>query len=103
MELPTLSVTDLRDLQDSIKQELKKRETQTINDARARILSIAQSVGLSIGDIVSTKSERAMSGTVAVKYRSPTDPSLEWTGRGRAPKWVTAWLEAGNTRESLAV
>ena len=45
----------------------------------------------------------AKGGKVAVKYRHPKDASLQWTGRGRQPKWVEAWLKDGGTIEALAI
>ncbi|MBK7416327.1 MAG: H-NS histone family protein [Dechloromonas sp.] len=40
---------------------------------------------------------------VKVKYRHPEDASLEWTGRGRKPKWVEAWLVSGKNMEALGI
>jgi hypothetical protein len=36
-----------------------------------------------------------------VKYRHPEESSLEWSGKGRQPKWVEAYIEQGGTLESL--
>jgi DNA-binding protein H-NS len=47
MDISNLPAADLRSLQESIKQELKKRESQEIANARNQIISISQSVGLS--------------------------------------------------------
>jgi DNA-binding protein H-NS len=40
---------------------------------------------------------------VKIKYRHPKDASLEWTGRGRQPRWVVEWLAGGGKIEGLAV
>lgn len=37
----------------------------------------------------------------AVRYQHPDDPRMTWTGRGRKPAWVQAWLDAGGTLEQL--
>lgn len=37
--------------------------------------------------------------TIEPKYRHPSDPSLTWSGRGRARRWVTEWLEEDKTRK----
>lgn len=40
---------------------------------------------------------------VAVAYRHPENHELTWSGRGRQPKWVEAWLaQEGKTLEQLA-
>lgn len=38
----------------------------------------------------------------AVPYRHPDNADLTWTGRGRKPAWVEAWLEDGGTLDDLS-
>jgi len=102
MELSNLSVAELRSLQDSIKVELKNREQQEITKACEQILSIANSVGMSVNELVGG-SVRAKSGSVAVQYRNSNDQSQQWTGRGRQPKWVKAWLNEGKSLDAVRV
>jgi len=49
-------------------------------------------------ETISTKEKPATSAR-QVKYRSPLGES--WTGRGRMPNWVKAWIDRGNTLESI--
>lgn len=39
----------------------------------------------------------------SVQYRHPEEPSLEWTGRGRKPRWVEFFLASGRTLEDLKI
>jgi DNA-binding protein H-NS len=94
MDLSNLSVGDLRNLQDQIKQEMKKREHQEVAKAREQILAIAHLIGTGI---------RAKTGTVAVRFRHPDNSSQQWTGRGRQPKWVKEWVEGGKSIDKLRV
>ncbi len=104
MDLSNMTAADLRALQDTIKQELKKREGQEIANARSQIMAIAQSVGVPLKDLIGgSGSMRAKSGPVAVQYRNPGNASEQWTGRGRQPKWVRAELDAGKTLDSLRI
>ena len=100
MDLSNLSSAELRDLQEKIKTELKQRESQDRAKAREQILAIAQSVGMPVKDLIAS-GIRAKSGTVAPRYRNPADASQQWTGRGRQPKWVKQWLDAGNAIDGL--
>ena len=102
MDLSNLPVADLRNLQESIRQELKKREQQDVDKARAQILAIAQSVGVPLKDLMAA-SVRAKTGTVAVQYRNPNDAAQQWTGRGRQPKWIKEWMAAGKSLDSVRV
>jgi len=104
MDLSKLSVAELHSLQDQIKQALQQREQAEKNQAREQILSIAQKAGISLKDLLSAKGGRTTKGsTVAVRYRHPQDASLQWTGRGRQPKWVQEWVAAGKTLDALKV
>ena len=40
---------------------------------------------------------------VAAKYANPEDPSQTWTGRGRKPRWVEAFIQKGNTLKDLEI
>lgn len=40
---------------------------------------------------------------VAPKYKNPNNAEETWSGRGRAPKWMVAHLEAGGTKEDCAI
>lgn len=43
----------------------------------------------------------AKGGTVAPKYRGPNGET--WTGRGLMPRWLSALVSAGRTKEEFAV
>jgi len=108
MDLSNLSLGDLRNLQEQIKQEMKKREVQEVQKAREQILAIAQSVGMPLKDLISAsgrggKSAGGNTGTVAVRYRNPDNASQQWTGRGRQPKWVKEWVDSGKAIDDLRI
>jgi DNA-binding protein H-NS len=102
MELSNLSLAELRNLQDKVKQEMKKREQRDLVKAREQIMAIAQSVGIPLKELIATNI-RVKTGTVAVRYRHPDDASQQWTGRGRQPKWVKEWVESGKSIDLLRV
>jgi len=107
MDLSNMSLGDLRNLQEQIKQEMKKREHQDLQKAREQILAIAQSVGVPLKDLIASSGRSgkapANPGSVAVRFRNPEDASQQWTGRGRQPKWVKEWVEGGNSLDKLRV
>ena len=101
MDLSNMSVGDLRNLQEQIKVEMKKREQQEVAKAREQILAIAQSVGVPLKDLIGNGARRT--GSVAVRYRHPNNSAQQWTGRGRQPKWVKEWVDGGKTMDALRV
>jgi len=107
MDLSNMSLGDLRNLQEQIKQEMKQREQQEVQKAREQIMAIAQSVGVPLKDLIAAGGRGAKTGTksgsVAVRYRNPDDESQQWTGRGRQPKWVKEWVEGGKSLDKLRV
>ncbi|MBL8420069.1 MAG: H-NS histone family protein [Dechloromonas sp.] len=104
MDLSSLTVVELRDLQQQIPAELKRREAQdkvrVLNEARAFV----KARGYALDELLGKEAKaKGPTGKVKVKYRHPDNATLEWTGRGRQPKWVGDWLSGGGTLGSLAV
>lgn len=103
MNLEKLSIVELRDLQDRITKQLKMTEQKDIANARTQILEIAKRVGVSVKDLVGSGAPVKVKQTVAVKYRHPNDSTLQWSGRGRQPKWVKEWVESGKAIDEAKV
>lgn len=107
MDLSNLSLAELRDLQQQIPAELKRRESQEKADALNELRAFAKTRGFSLEELIGKEGAVAKVKTtgnkVKVKYRHPANPELEWTGRGRKPKWVEAWLAEGSSLEALLV
>jgi DNA-binding protein H-NS len=99
-DLSKYSITQLRALEIQVIDELKTRHFLSISKAREQILHIAQSAGLSEKDLRAIKAPKtSKQSTVAVKYRNPADPTKQWSGRGRQPAWVKAWIASGKNIE----
>ncbi len=105
MDISTLSVAQLRELQQQIPAEIKRREAQEKVNILNEVKAFAKAKGYSLDDLMGkeTKAPKAARTAVKVKYRHPKDASLQWTGRGRKPKWVEAWLAGGGKIEALAI
>jgi len=105
MDLSTLSVIQLRELQQQIPAEIKRREAQEKVNILNEVRAFAKARGYAIEDLLGKDAKvKAVSGNkVKVKYRHPENSELEWTGRGRKPKWVEAWLGNGGSLDNLLV
>lgn len=86
-------------------EELKKlaaaARTQEIAKAKDEVRRLIQEFNLSPVDcgFLPAKDKKSL----PVKYRHPDNPSLVWTGRGKAPKWIVAEERNGLRRERFLV
>jgi DNA-binding protein H-NS len=107
MDLSKLNLAELKDLQAQVGVEMKNREKSDMEKARTDINAIAQSLGLSLNDLLGTSEwkgkVRKQTGKVAVQYRNPQNASQEWTGRGRQPGWVKEFLASGKNLMSAKI
>lgn len=105
-DLSKYNLSELKGLQHDIEREIKNRQQDEVKKAREQILSIAQSVGLPLEQLVanSTKKSKAEKGsTVRAQYRNPADSEQTWTGRGRQPRWVVEALSQGKTLDEFRI
>ncbi len=105
IDLSGLSLAELRELQARLEKVITQNTNQEIIRAREQILAIAQNIGIPLKDLIGAKPPRGMGprGKVEVRYRHPENRELQWTGRGRQPRWIAAWLKDGGTIEDLKV
>ena len=102
MNLSTLTLPELRNLEDKVRQEMQGRERQDLDKAREQIMAIAQQAGIPLKQLI-LDGLHPRAGKVAVQYRNPDNASEQWTGRGRQPLWVKSWVESGKSIDLLRV
>lgn len=105
MDLSLMSVSELRNLQELIPAEIKRRESQEKAKILDELRALAKSRGYAIEELLAkeAKVKQVSQNKVKVKYRHPENADLEWTGRGRKPKWVEAWVANGGVLDNLLV
>ncbi len=89
------------------REKLDAAKEEVLSEARARLAEL----GLTLEDALASafspagtqgRKRRSDGGSkVPAKYRGPSGE--EWTGRGRAPKWLTVLEAEGKKREDFAV
>ena len=102
MNLSTMTMVELRNLQDKIEQEIGSRERQDLSKAREQIMAIAQQAGIPLKQLI-LDGLHPRTGKVAVRYRNPDNAAEQWTGRGRHPLWVKNWVDSGKSIDLLRV
>jgi len=102
MDLANIALAELKSLLAQIPKEIERREKEEKNKARKEIEAFAAERGFALSDLLGEAPAKKERVPVAVKYKHPTDATLVWTGRGRQPKWIVAFLANGGTFDQLA-
>ncbi|PJK02472.1 DNA-binding protein [Lysobacteraceae bacterium NML71-0210] len=103
-----------KELADLISQAQKRKRVlakrKPINQVRTQINKIVRASGYSFEELFGTpgaaatsaprkavsKSKGPRKGTkVEAKYRDPANAENTWTGRGKQPRWLAAYIEQG--------
>ena len=103
VDLSSLSLKELKQLQNDVAVALFNFEKRKKNEAKAAIEAIAREHGFKIEELIGEGTTTRSKTTVAAKYANPENPELTWTGRGRKPKLVEAALDAGKSLDDLAI
>ncbi|MFT3734169.1 MAG: H-NS histone family protein [Rhodocyclaceae bacterium] len=110
MDLGKLSLTELKRLQARIETEIGRRADTAKKDLLKKVQKLASDAGVPLSDLLGKSGRRtgkkpgAPKGRkVPPKYRNPADASQTWTGRGRQPAWVAAYLKGGKKIDNLLI
>ncbi|PIE07659.1 MAG: DNA-binding protein [Rhodobacterales bacterium] len=76
--------------------------------AKAHGFKLVELTGKATAEAAAPRTRRANKGgdgraKVVPKFRNPNNPEQTWSGRGRAPGWMAAHLEAGGQKDDLAI
>jgi DNA-binding protein H-NS len=106
IDLTGLTVAELRSLSEEVKNQLAKAEEDERRQAFEAIVEAAKKVGLAPKDLLRRYGQEGAAAATpkeaaAAAYRNPANAAETWTGRGRKPRWVIEWLDAGKSLEDL--
>ena len=116
LDISNLTKKELIALRRKVDRAIESIDARTLERARREARQLAQSYGVSLGDLIEAPKSGAKTGAksaakpkarrrgkVAPKYRDPANPKVTWSGRGRTPKWVADALAGGAALADLAV
>ncbi|MEI4263354.1 H-NS histone family protein [Roseovarius sp. D0-M9] len=111
-DLKSLSIQELKALKKKVDREMAGRDKRQRKEALNAVRDKAKQLGYSLDELVAgggtatpkSSSPKPKSSTPAApKYRSKTDPSLTWSGRGRPPAWIKEAREKGIDIETMRI
>lgn len=103
LDLAGIEYTALVALKEKIGVEIGRRENEEKSKAKKQIIELAKAYGLSVEEVLGKIGANAARKPVEAKYRSPEQPDLTWTGRGRKPQWVQAHLDNGGSLTDIEI
>lgn len=98
IELSNYSLADLRALSADVARQISATEKREIANARRRIEQIALQTGLTLEALLAEPPRDRAPTSI---YVNPDDETQTWSGRGRKPAWIKAWLDCGISLEEL--
>jgi DNA-binding protein H-NS len=101
MDLQSLSLEELKQLQKDIDAAIKSYEARKLAEARAKLEAMAAEMGVKLEDVAGSGG-KGKSKSIP-KYRHPENPSLTWTGKGRRPQWFKEAMENGASEDDLKI
>lgn len=101
--LKQFSVTELNEIQKQITIEVTQRHTAGRARLRHEFAQMAANSGLTLEEVLGGGTSKKIRSESVAKYANPANAAETWTGRGRKPGWVVAYVANGGTLESLAI
>lgn len=109
IDLSGYNLSELKGLQFELEKTIKERQQDEVKKAREQIQAIAQGLGVSVEELLSSTGKSGLTGKrstgtkVEAQYQNPSDSSQTWTGRGRQPKWIAEGVAGGKKLEDFKI
>jgi DNA-binding protein H-NS len=102
VDLNSLSLKELKDLQSQVAKAISGYEDRRKKELLAELDEIAKAKGFSLAELTGSAPSRKRSPSVA-KYANPANAADTWSGRGRKPRWFSEALANGKKPEDMAI
>lgn len=101
LDLATLTLEELSELEQDIQRELDRRRHEERATLLAQAQELAKRHGISLNELL--KPPKKQRTAPPAKYYNPEKPEQTWTGRGKYPAWVQQKIDAGVPLEDLII
>jgi DNA-binding protein H-NS len=104
------SFTQLLKIKKNLESEMKARQAKEVEELRAKVTEVAQTLGMSATELLRLPSSPARRTTRKTKHAKGKQPAMyrgpggeEWSGRGPAPGWMKPHLAKGKTKGDFLI
>lgn len=100
IDINNLSVKEIDNLIFSLKERRNELRLLGIH----KIKQLAESINIHVEIVVPRDNER-ISNKVrpAIKFRDPNNHKNAWTGKGRIPRWLSAYINQGQSIDRFKI
>jgi len=102
-EYNNLSENELHSVINKAEQALKQKQSENRKNVIVQIKALAASIGVTVKISEAENNTVKKAKKVPPKYHNPDDISQTWTGRGVAPKWMQALINAGRDKSDFLI
>jgi DNA-binding protein H-NS len=104
IDLSKLNLEQLQALVPAAQERIAELEEKQRKQAFDKVRAAAEAVGMSPAELLKHfGAAKPAKKPVKPKYRNPGNAEETWTGRGRKPEWVAAWLKSGKELAELEI
>ena len=104
IDVSKLSLEQLQALVPVAQERIAELEEEQRKQALEKVEAAAAEVGMTPAQLLKHFGVgKPVKKPVKPKYRNPDNPDETWTGRGRKPEWVAAWLKDGKELAELEI
>lgn len=100
LKLDLLDYPTLIQIQRQATELIQRKREEARKEAQKAMLAVTDKYGFSLEELAHPP-EKARSPRPP-KYRNP-ETGEEWSGKGRDPKWLRQFIEAGRSKEEFVV
>ena len=98
-DLEKMSYAQLTMLEQRIARAKVEKQDAERDAVRKKVTEFAKEHGFDIRELIDGRRKGRGKGSVAPKYRDPSNTANTWTGRGRMPRWMAAATKGGKAKK----
>jgi DNA-binding protein H-NS len=105
INLASYSIAQLNQLKLDIDKAIVDKKKEERYAVLQEMKAVAERAGMTMDEVLGNvkAGKRSSRGAVAPKYKNPANADETWTGRGRQPKWVAAYVAKGGQLSAIEI